>query len=154
MATKVVETGADPARTGSLARTSASSTVSDTVASLQWLVDVLAGPCHVIGGTHGEVLDLAADVRQFLQDAVLAHMAGPADDELSTQEAAKLLGVSRPTLIRMLDAKDIPFRATRGNHRRVSRRALMEHLQKDLERRRKALDDLGASADEFGFFDA
>ena len=154
MAAKVTGTSAEREGAVSRARDQASSTMVDSTASLQRLADVLGAPCRVVGGTQGETFDLAADVRQLLRDAVLAHLAGPADDELSTQEAAKLLGVSRPTLIRMLDAKDIPYRATQGNHRRVPRRALVAYLEKDLERRRKALDDLGASADEFGFFDS
>ncbi len=153
MAANVAGMPTEQEKTRSRSGGRAPSTVANTAVSLQQLADVLGAPCRVIAGTHGEAFDLAADVRQLLRDAVLAHLAGPADDELSTQEAAKLLGVSRPTLIRMLDAKDIPYRTTKGNHRRVPRRALVAYLENDLERRRKALDDLGASADEFGFFD-
>jgi excisionase family DNA binding protein len=71
---------------------------------------------------------------------------------VSTQDAAKMLGVSRPTLVRLLDSESITYQVTDGGHRRVSRRALAEYRQRDLARRRQALDELAASAEEFGFF--
>ena len=75
--------------------------------------------------------------------------------ELTTEEAAKLIGVSRPTLIRLLDIRAIPYRRTNGahGHRRISRRAVLDHLRVDLIRRRHALDELAADAEAFGFFD-
>ena len=155
MTAKVVDSGAHQVRSdeGRVSVPQVAATVRDSPTSLQLLVDVLASPCQIVGAERGVALKLSAEVRKLLHGAVLTHLAGAVDDELSTQDAAKLLGVSRPTLIRMLDTRDIPYRTTQGNHRRVSRRALMDHLQKDLERRRKALDELGASADELGFFD-
>ena len=81
-------------------------------------------------------------------------IAGEARD-LTTEEAAKLIGVSRPTLIRLLDSGAIPYRRTNGDqgHRRISRRAVLDHLRVDLARRRQALDELAADAEAFGFFD-
>ena len=75
--------------------------------------------------------------------------------ELTTQEAARLIGVSRPTLIRLLDTGAVPFRRTNGTHghRRIARRDALAYLRADLQRRRHALDELAADADAFGFFD-
>lgn len=48
------------------------------------------------------------------------------DEELSTTAAAALLGMSRPTLINLLDAGEIPFRWV-GSHRRITRAAALAH---------------------------
>lgn len=75
--------------------------------------------------------------------------------ELTTQQAARLLGVSRPTLIRLLDTGALRYRRTHGTsgHRRVARRDALTYLRTDLERRRRILDDLAQDAEELGFFD-
>ncbi|HEU0015093.1 MAG TPA: helix-turn-helix domain-containing protein [Longimicrobium sp.] len=46
--------------------------------------------------------------------------------EISTTDAAALLGMSRPTLINVLDAGEIPFRWI-GSHRRLSRSAVLAY---------------------------
>ena len=89
-----------------------------------------------------------------LLTAVAGMLAGEVHD-LTTEDAAKLIGVSRPTLIRLLDMGAIPYRRTNRDqgHRRISRRAALDHLRVDLARRRQALDELAADAEAFGFFD-
>ncbi len=76
-------------------------------------------------------------------------------DELTTQETARLIGVSRPTLIRLLDTGALAFRRTNGTHghRRISRRAALAYLRADLQRRRHALDELAVDAEALGFFE-
>ena len=76
--------------------------------------------------------------------------------ELTTEAAATLLGISRPTLIRLLDIGALPYRRTHGTrgHRRIRRSDALSYLSADLEQRREALDNLAADAEEFGFFDS
>lgn len=65
-------------------------------------------------------------------------------DTLSTTEAADILNVSRPYVVKLLDQGLIPCVATEGNHRRIKRADLLEFKRgKDAERRKLA-DDLAA----------
>ena len=57
---------------------------------------------------------------------------------LSTQEAANLLGISRPSLVRLLDEGLIPFERPAGVHRRVTRAAIETYLKEAPARRAAA----------------
>ncbi|GAA4181936.1 hypothetical protein GCM10022252_07050 [Streptosporangium oxazolinicum] len=88
--------------------------------------------------------------------AILAHMAAgrgvsvvPAHAELTTQEAADLLNVSRPYLIGLLEAGEIEYRLV-GTHRRVRVESLLDYRRKDDQRRREAADELSAATRELG----
>ncbi|MHA6523194.1 excisionase family DNA-binding protein [Tessaracoccus sp. G1721] len=61
---------------------------------------------------------------------------------LSTQEAANLLGISRPSLVRLLDEGLIPFERPAGVHRRVTRAAIEAYLKEAPARRAAALTEL------------
>jgi excisionase family DNA binding protein len=73
----------------------------------------------------------------------------PVHAELTTQEAADLLNVSRPTLIQMLEQGQIPFRKV-GTHRRISFTKAMEHKRKLESDRKVALAELVAYDQEIG----
>ena len=91
-----------------------------------------------------------------LLNDILAEMAKgrgvtllPVRPELTTQQAADLLNVSRPYLIGLLEQGKIPFRLV-GQHRRVRLDDLMAYRQKDDEARRRIADELTADAQELG----
>ena len=70
-------------------------------------------------------------------------------DDLSTQKAANLLGVSRPYLVKLLDTEQIPYRLV-GRYRRV-RRADVEQFERESQQRRRAgLEELAAFTQEIG----
>lgn len=73
----------------------------------------------------------------------------PVHPELTTQEAADLLHISRPTLIQMLDSGVLPHRKV-GTHRRIRTESLMAYKRKLDAERRAALAALSAYDQEIG----
>lgn len=74
------------------------------------------------------------------------------DEELTTNEAAALLHVSRPHLVSMLEAGDLPYRRV-GTHRRIRLADVLAFKRRDDEARRDALDELTGLSDELGLYD-
>jgi excisionase family DNA binding protein len=75
----------------------------------------------------------------------------PKDTELTTQQAADVLNVSRPYVIGLLESGQIPFRRV-GRHRRITFKSLMEYKRRDDSQRRAAADDLADLSQELGLY--
>jgi excisionase family DNA binding protein len=75
----------------------------------------------------------------------------PKDAELTTQQAADALNVSRPYLIGLLESGQIPYRKV-GKHRRISFDALMAYKRQDDLKRRTAADELAKLSEELGVY--
>lgn len=106
-----------------------------------------------VGGQ--EVLAVPRGALELLA-RVLAHMANgqgvtvvPANAELTTQQAADLLNVSRPFLIGLLEAGEIEYRLV-GKHRRIRAESLMAFIRADDQRRRQVADELTALNQDMG----
>jgi excisionase family DNA binding protein len=73
----------------------------------------------------------------------------PLHAELTTQEAANLLNVSRPFLNKMLDRGELNFHKV-GTHRRIKFSDLEEYRQRREERRSAVMEALAEQAQELG----
>jgi excisionase family DNA binding protein len=75
----------------------------------------------------------------------------PVDTELTMQQAAELLRVSRPSLIKMLDEKELPYRGG-GAHRRIRYEDVLLYLNAELARRAKVMEELVAETERLGLY--
>ena len=100
-----------------------------------------------------EDIVLPASAVRLLVDLLSAMADGdavtliPIHAELTTQQAADFLGVSRPFLVKLLEEGKLPFNKV-GTHRRVQFRDLMDYKRQIDDQRQKTLDELAAQAQE------
>lgn len=79
-------------------------------------------------------------------------IVAPVQHQLTTQEAADLLNVSRTYLVRLLDEEKIPSTKV-GRHRRVAFGDLMAYKKNRMAERRQALENLMQESEELGLYD-
>ncbi|MGM0381271.1 MAG: helix-turn-helix domain-containing protein [bacterium] len=106
-------------------------------------------------GESPEILEIPASALKLLQ-GILTEMAKgnaisliPHHAELTTQQAADLLNVSRPYLVELLEDGEIPFKKV-GTHRRVRFEDLMEYKRDQEQSREEVLDELTKQAQDLG----
>jgi excisionase family DNA binding protein len=104
----------------------------------------------------GESLPLSEGFAEAIYKALAEVAKGrrlaivPDEDEVSPNEAARILNVSRPFLIGLLDKGEIPFRKVGSSHRRIPLADLLAYKEKTRARSRKLLADLTTEAQESG----
>lgn len=110
---------------------------------------------RVLDASKGETLRIPAPAVRMLV-RILEEMARgnavtliPVHAELTTQEAADMLNISRPSLIQLLGDGKIEYRKV-GTHRRVKFESLMAYKRKTDAERRDALAELAAYDQEIG----
>jgi excisionase family DNA binding protein len=102
-------------------------------------------------------VDLPSELRALLADVVRTMRRGqgltiaPLGQRLTTQEAADLLGVSRPTLVKLLDRGAIPYEQP-SRHRRLRLADVLAFRDQRRQEQRMALRDLARSAQDMDLY--
>jgi excisionase family DNA binding protein len=112
----------------------------------------------VLLGPDGEQVPLPAEVYRVLRQVVdvmrqgKAALVAPQGMLLTTQEAADFLGVSRPTLVKLLEGGTIPFEKP-NRHRRVRLQDVIDFQARRRAQQRAALDQLTEEAGALGLYE-
>lgn len=109
-------------------------------------------------GPDGKRVALPAEVFEVLRGVIEAMSQGqavvvaPVHQRLTTQEAADLLGMSRPTFVKLLDAGEIPYDRPR-RHRRVRLDDLLAYSERRSAESQAALDRMVEIAQEADMYE-
>ncbi|MDP2316516.1 MAG: helix-turn-helix domain-containing protein [Pseudomonadota bacterium] len=108
------------------------------------------------GAPGAQDVELPAEARALLL-RILGHMANgdavtivPVAAEVTAQQAAEILGVSRPFVIRLVDEGKLACRLV-GTHRRIPLGDVLAFKQANRAERRAIAAELTAEAQELGF---
>ena len=93
-------------------------------------------------------VSLLREILSELANGRVVTVAAP-HSELTTQQAADLLNVSRPYLVKLLENRAIPFRRV-GNRRRVRLTDVLAYRRREESERQQILDELTAEAEHLG----
>ncbi len=106
-------------------------------------------------GLPEETIRLPSSMLQVLSEALKQMALGHEvtlvanDAELTTEQAAELLHVSRPFVVDRMESGEIPFK-TVGTHRRIRFQDVMSYKRRVDEQRVEALSELSAIDQELG----
>lgn len=106
----------------------------------------------------GTQIELSQSLSHALQQLVTQLLNGkpvaimPLSTILTTQEAADILNVSRPYLVKLLEDNEIPFHKV-GTHRRVLLSDLLSYKEKFDREQEQGLIELIQLTEELGFYD-
>lgn len=131
----------------------------EAMLDLSRFLDTFTEPAALLG-PDGQTVPLPLEAFQVLVKVVESMRAGkaitvaPVDQLLTTQEAANFLGISRPTLVKLLEQGQIVYeQPAAGRHRRVRLMDVLDYQRRKRVERRAALDELTEDAAAAGLYD-
>lgn len=107
----------------------------------------------LVGASEGDQVELPAELHQILRHVADALTRGsavtvaPTGLTLTTQQAADMLGISRPTLIKLLEQGEIPFERP-GGRRYVRLKEVLDYRKRRRLEQYEALRALAIGLDE------
>ncbi|MGW4534217.1 excisionase family DNA-binding protein [Nocardia sp. NPDC004340] len=132
----------------------------DQIAELRRFLDSVPATVEaaILRSADGEVVALPAEVVEALRLVARALSEGkavtvaPLHTTLTTQEAAELLGMSRPTFAKLLDSGAIPFTRP-GRHRRVRLTDVLAYREYRRAERSAGLSELTRISEDMGLYE-
>jgi excisionase family DNA binding protein len=97
------------------------------------------------------VYDLLLQILSVMEEGKAISIV-PVTQDLTTQQAAELLGVSRPFFVKLLETGHLPYHLT-GTHRRVYLKDLLAFKQHRDQERHAAIERMADEADKAGLYD-
>ena len=130
----------------------------EAMLDLSKFLEQVPAPAALVG-PDGQTVPLPLEAFRVLVEVAHAMRDGkaitvaPVDQLLTTQEAANFLGISRPTLVKLLEQGRIPFeRPAAGRHRRVRLQDVISYQESKRTERRASLDALTRESVEAGLY--
>ena len=105
------------------------------------------------GATTGDQVEIPEEIHRVLRQVIESMQRGlavsilPQSKTLTTQQAADLLGISRPTLVKLLDEQKLPFERV-GTHRRVLLVDVMAFRDRRRQEQYDALEEMRSTLDD------
>ena len=130
----------------------------ESLDELYGLLTAASSGSMAISPPGGEHMVLPREIFDALSEMVEAMAQGqavtiaPVRQSLTAQEAADLLGISRPMLVSLLDSDEIPYQH-RGRHRRVRLVDVLDYRRRRSAQRRESLDRMVEIAQESGMYE-
>lgn len=130
---------------------------AEALAEIEQILRSSTSHVALAGGDSEAVLP--EELREVIKNVVMALRRGQAITlaphalRLTTQQAADLLGISRPTLVKLLEDGKIPYE-TPNRHRRIQLSDLLNYQATRRGERRETLRDLAREAQDVGTYDA
>ncbi|MEG4628041.1 helix-turn-helix domain-containing protein [Microcoleus sp. AR_TQ3_B6] len=130
---------------------------TEAIAQLEPILSLESSQLRLVA-SNGEEIVIPESVYSLLGQVVRAMASGqvisivPHNRELTTQQAADILNVSRPFLVKLLENGEIPYIKV-GSHRRILFQDLMVYKEQRKVKRRKLLDQLIEMTEEAGLYE-